>query len=94
MRTSLAVGLAQLFAADHREINEAQINIMREHFSEPELVELIAFMGFMWAGGTFGKIFDIQPTQGSEALAPNIYPFHRVASTITGSLKHAHRQNN
>lgn len=63
MRTSLAVGLAQLFAADHRDIDEAQLAIMREHFSEPELVELIAFMGFMWAGGTFGKVFGIQPIQ-------------------------------
>ena len=70
MRTSLAVGLAQLFAADHREIDEVQLNIIREHFSEPELVELVAFMGFMWAGGTFVKVFGIQPIQASEAAAP------------------------
>ena len=69
-RTSLAVGLAQLFAADHRGIDEAQLVIMREHFSEPELVELVAFMGFMWAGGTFGKVFGIQPIKAPEAVPP------------------------
>lgn len=69
-RTSLAVRLAQLFAADHRDIDETQLNLMREHFSEPELVELVAFIGFMWAGGTFGKIFGIQAIQSPEAAAP------------------------
>lgn len=70
MRTSLAVGFAQLFAADHRGIDETQISIMREHFSESEFVELVAFMGFMWAGGTFGKVLGIQPTRVPEAIAP------------------------
>ncbi|MDO9195155.1 hypothetical protein [Rhodoferax sp.] len=70
LRTSLAVGLAQLFAADHRDIDETQLNVMREHFSEPELVELVAFMGFMWAGGTFGKVFGIQPIESPETSIP------------------------
>lgn len=72
IRTSLAVSMAQLFAVDHREINEAKIKIMREHFSEPELVELVAFMGFMWAGGTFGSIFGIQPIQTADEVKPDI----------------------
>jgi len=70
MRTSLAVGLAQLFAADHREIDETQLKVMREHFSEPELVELVAFMGFMWAGGTFGKVFGIAPVDAPDPSMP------------------------
>jgi hypothetical protein len=64
LRTSLAVGLAQVFTADHRAIDERQLDFMREYFTEPELVELIAFMGFMWAGGTFGKVFDIVADTG------------------------------
>jgi len=49
LRMSLTVGLAQDFAADHRAIDERQLNVMREHFPEPELVELVAFIGFTWA---------------------------------------------
>lgn len=60
-RTSLAVGLAQVYAADHAGIDARMLETLREHFSDEELVELVAFMGFMWAGGTFGKVFGIQP---------------------------------
>jgi alkylhydroperoxidase family enzyme len=62
MRTSLAVGLAQVYATDHQGIDQRMLETMREHFNEKELVELVAFMGFMWAGGTFGRIFGIQPS--------------------------------
>lgn len=61
MRTSLAVGLAQVFASDHQGIDAPMLDTLREYFTESELVELVAFMGFMWAGGTFGRVFGIQP---------------------------------
>jgi len=60
-KTSLAVGLAQVFAADHRGIDASMLKLMQAHFTPEELVELVAFMGFMWAGGTFGRVFGIQP---------------------------------
>jgi len=60
-KTSLAVGLAQVFASDHKGIDASMLDTMLEHYSREELVELIAFMAFMWAGGTFGKVFGIQP---------------------------------
>ncbi len=66
LRTSLAVGFAQLFALDHKSISEAQISLLREHFSDAELVELIAFMGFMWAGGTFGALLGVKPAESYE----------------------------
>jgi alkylhydroperoxidase family enzyme len=55
------VALAQTFAADHKAIDKSQVDILRETFSDAELVELVAFISFMWAGGTFGKILGIQP---------------------------------
>lgn len=61
IRTSLAVGLAQVYASDPRGIDRSMLTMMREHFSDPELVELIAFIGFMWAGGAFGRTFGIRP---------------------------------
>lgn len=47
------------FTTDHRAIDDRQVDVMPEHFAEPELVALIAFMGFMRAGGTFAKVFDV-----------------------------------
>jgi alkylhydroperoxidase family enzyme len=61
LRASLAVAFAQAYAQDHREISAAQIEVLRKHFSDPELVELVAFVSFMWAGGTFGKVLGIKP---------------------------------
>lgn len=60
-KVSLAVGLAQVFASDHKGIDASMLTVMLEHFTKEELVELVAFMGFMWAGGTFGKVFGIRP---------------------------------
>ena len=64
LRTSLAVALAQAFAVDHKAIVKPQIDVLRETFSDAELVELVAFISFMWAGGTFGKVLGIQPNGG------------------------------
>lgn len=61
MRTSLAVGLAQVFREDHRGIDATMLGTLRPYFTDAELVELVAFMGFMWAGGTFGRVFGITP---------------------------------
>ena len=46
-RTAAAVELAEHFA--------------RDHFADAELCELIMFMGFMWAGGTFGAVLGLEP---------------------------------
>jgi alkylhydroperoxidase family enzyme len=73
-RTSLAVGLAQVFATDHKGIDERMLQTMREHFSEPELVELVAFMSFMWAGGTFGNVLGIQAPERYESKTSSSGP--------------------
>ena len=52
-RTAAAVELAEHFARDHRSIDEVVLARARDHFADAELCELIMFMGFMWAGGTF-----------------------------------------
>jgi alkylhydroperoxidase family enzyme len=63
LRTSLATWYAEAFAKDHKAIEPSQISVLREHFTDAELVELIAFVSFMWAGGTFGKVLGIQPQE-------------------------------
>ena len=46
-RTAAAAELAEHFA--------------RDRFADAELCELIMFMGFMWAGGTFGAVLGLEP---------------------------------
>ncbi len=60
-RTAAAVELAEHFARDHRSIDEVVLSRARDHFADAELCELIMFMGFMWAGGTFGAVLGLEP---------------------------------
>ncbi|HLO93937.1 MAG TPA: hypothetical protein VK195_06435 [Burkholderiaceae bacterium] len=53
---------AEAFAADHKAIEASQVQMLREHFSDAELLELVSFVSFMWAGGSFGKVLGIQPS--------------------------------
>jgi alkylhydroperoxidase family enzyme len=59
----MAIGLAQLYASGHKNIEPSHLAAMRDHFSEAEIVELVSFICFMWAGGAFGRIFGIQQLQ-------------------------------
>lgn len=60
-KVAAAVELARLFAVDHRAIDDATLARFRSTFSAAELAELLAFMGFMWAGGTFGAVLGLRP---------------------------------
>ena len=60
IRTAIAVQLAKQFAEDHRLIDEGMLEVAKEHFSNAEIVELVAFISFMWAGGAFGTILGIR----------------------------------
>jgi len=60
-KVAAAVELAQLFALDHRAIDEATLARFESEFSAAELAELLAFIGFMWAGGTFGAVLGLRP---------------------------------
>ncbi len=62
-RVSLALGFAQVFGSDHKGIDSKMLSTLREHFSEKELVELIAFMAFISAEQMFGAVFGLQPAQ-------------------------------
>jgi hypothetical protein len=64
-RTAAAVELAEHFARDHRSIDEMALARARDHFADAELCELVMFMGFMWAGGTFGAVLGLEPLRSS-----------------------------
>ena len=57
----------QLFAQDHKGISESQLAVMKQHFTDAELVELVSFMGFMWATGTFGSVLGVKAKSAYDA---------------------------
>lgn len=61
MRTSLAVGFAELFLKDRGAIGEASFNILRELFTEQEIAELCAYICFTTGSQLFGAMMDLKP---------------------------------
>ena len=68
-RESLAVAFAQLIAEDPKAITDEQFDVLREDFSEEEIVELVAFICFVAiAGQLFGATLALEPA-GEEEIA-------------------------
>ena len=68
-RESLAVAFAQMIAEDPKDISDAQFDVLREDFSEDEIVELVAFICFIAISGQlFGATLDLEPA-GEEEIA-------------------------
>lgn len=65
-RISLAVGFAQLFGRNHRDIDDSIFNALREKFSEKEIAELFAFMSFICASQMFGASLGLKPRENHE----------------------------
>lgn len=61
-RLSRALAFANRFAIDHTSISKEEIQEMRKHFANNELIELIAFCSFMTASQKFGSCLGLQPT--------------------------------
>lgn len=69
-RTSLAVGFAQFVAQAPAEITDRQFDVLREDFTEEEIVELVAYICMVCiAGQMFGAVMRLEPASTSEADA-------------------------
>jgi alkylhydroperoxidase family enzyme len=69
-RESLAVAFAELMAEDASAITDAQFDVLREEFSEDEIVELVAFIAFIAIGGQlFGAALKLEPAPAEEVEA-------------------------
>ena len=61
VRLSEALRFANLFAIDHKTINENDINQLRRYFSDGEISELISFCSFISASQRFGAVLGLLP---------------------------------
>jgi alkylhydroperoxidase family enzyme len=68
-KTSLAVALAEAVAADHTAITDAQIEVLFEEFTTPQVVELLTWIAFEYAGQMLGSLIGDEPATADEAEA-------------------------
>jgi alkylhydroperoxidase family enzyme len=67
--TSLAVAFADAVAADHTAIGGAQVEVLLEEFSVPQVVELLTWIVFEYAGQMLGALIGDEPATPEEAEA-------------------------
>ena len=60
-REALAVALAELIASDHHQVDENTFAVLREEFSEDEIVELLAWICFKLGSNIFGALMKLAP---------------------------------
>lgn len=58
-RISSATAFAQLFAIDHKSINDHHFDLLREDFTEQEISELCSFISFITACQKLGRIYNL-----------------------------------
>jgi alkylhydroperoxidase family enzyme len=69
-REALAVAFAQAVAQDPSAITDGQFDVLREEFSEDEIVELVAFICLVAISGQmFGAVMGLEATSTEEAAA-------------------------
>ena len=68
-REALAVAFAQTVAQDPSAVSDGQFDVLREEFSEAEIVELVAFICLIAISGQmFGAVMGLEATSTEEAV--------------------------
>jgi alkylhydroperoxidase family enzyme len=68
-RDSLAVAFAEAVATDHAAISDAQLAVLLEDFTVPQVVELLTWIVFEHAGQMFGALIGDEPATEAERAA-------------------------
>lgn len=68
-KESLAVAFADAVALDHTAISEAQVKVLLDEFTVPQLVELLMWISFEYAGQMFGCLIGDEPATAEEKRA-------------------------
>ena len=63
---SLAVAFADAVALDHNAISEAQVKVLFDEFTVPQIVELLMWISFEYAGQMFGCLIGDEPATAEE----------------------------
>lgn len=60
-REALATAFAEMVEKDHRDIDESTFDVLREEFTEVEIVELVAWICFKYGSNMFGALMQLAP---------------------------------
>jgi alkylhydroperoxidase family enzyme len=60
-REKAALELSEEIVADDRDVSDACFARVREHFSEPEVLELVFVIGYQIFASKFAKVFRLAP---------------------------------
>jgi alkylhydroperoxidase family enzyme len=66
---SLAVAFADAVALDHTAISEAQVKLLLDELTVPQIVELLMWISFEYAGQMFGCLIGDEPATAEEKEA-------------------------
>jgi alkylhydroperoxidase family enzyme len=66
---SLAVAFADAVAQDHTAISEAQVKVLLDEFTVPQIVELLIWISFEYAGQMFGCLIGDEPATAEQQQA-------------------------
>ena len=65
-REALAVAFAELVATDHHQIDDSTFAVLREEFSDAEIVELVSWICFKLGSNIFGALMKLAPATPAE----------------------------
>ncbi len=68
-KESLAVAFADAVAEDHTAITDPQVNLLFQEFTTPQIVELLTWISFEYAGQLFGCLIGDEPATADEKEA-------------------------
>ena len=66
---SLAMAFADAVASDHTTISDAQVKLLFDEFTAPQVVELLMWISFEYAGQMFGCLIGDEPATAEEKEA-------------------------
>jgi hypothetical protein len=66
---SLAVAFGDAVAQDHTAVSGAQVQLLLDEFTIPQIVELLMWISFEYAGQMFGCLIDDEPATADEKRA-------------------------
>ncbi len=81
---SLAVAFADAVTRDHTAISDAQFKLLLDEFTVPQIVELLMWISFEYAGQMFGCLIADEPATAAEkeAFAASIAKLPPGAATL------------
>ncbi len=68
-KESLAVAFADAVAVDHTAISDAQVKVLFDEFTTPQIVELLTWISFEYAGQMLGSLIGDEPATADEREA-------------------------